>query len=185
MSKPTFDVDAFVQDCQDAVSDVDPHGALKSAVERAVEPGPALAALVPERIREVGGLVHYSPDLTVLWMEWPPGMYDSPHDHGCWAVVGVYAGEEASMLYRRSNGGSIEPIKSHSLAEGGVALLGADLIHAVTNPRLTWCGALHVYAGDFLSPVRREWDAETFAQRPWDAGASLARYNAAVAAAGQ
>jgi predicted metal-dependent enzyme (double-stranded beta helix superfamily) len=176
-----FDIDAFVGDCRRAIGDADAHGALQDVVERAVARGPALAEEVPPSLREAGGLIHYSPELTVLWLEWPPGMTDPPHDHGVWAAVGVYAGEESSVVYRRTESG-IEPVGTQSLTDGEAVLLGADIIHAVSNPRDRWTGSLHVYAGDFLSPARREWDLEALAERAWDPVRSLDRYTAAVAA---
>src|SRR5438128_10854555 len=99
MSGTKFEVDEFVIECRGALADTDPRAALKAVVEQSVRHGPSLATRVPAAIRDAGGLVHYSPELTVLWIEWPPGMYDPPHDHGTWAVVGVYAGEESSVLY--------------------------------------------------------------------------------------
>ncbi len=112
-------------------------------------------------------------------------MHDPPHDHGCWAAIGVYAGEEASVAYERSVvGGPIEATGRHSLTAGEVTVLDADVIHAVTNPLSSWTGAIHVYAVDFLSPTRRERDPSAWEERAWDAGASLERYAAAVAAAG-
>jgi predicted metal-dependent enzyme (double-stranded beta helix superfamily) len=183
MSARRFDLDAFVEDCRHAVQDRDAHAAVRGIMERAVRQGPRLATDMRDNLREVGGLAHYSPELTVLWLEWPPHMYDPPHDHGIWAVVGVYAGEEASTVYRRSTPGSIEPVATRSLTAGQVAVLDPDIIHAVTNPRDSWTGALHVYLGDLLSPSRREWDPATLVEHPWDAASSLARYAEAVAVA--
>jgi predicted metal-dependent enzyme (double-stranded beta helix superfamily) len=183
VSARRFDLDAFIEACRQAVQDRDAHAAVHGIVERAVRHGPGLATDIPDNLREVGGLAHYSPDLTILWLEWPPRMYDPPHDHGASAVVGVYAGEEASTVYRRSTPGPIEPVASGSLTDGQVAVLGPDIIHAVTNPRDSWTGALHVYLGDVLSPSRKEWDPATLVEHPWDAAASLTRYAEAVAVA--
>jgi 3-mercaptopropionate dioxygenase len=105
------------------------------------------------------------------------------HDHGAWAVVGVYAGEEASTVYRRSTPGPIEPVATGPLTDRQVAVLDPDIIHAVTNPRDSWTGALHVYFGDLLSPSRREWDPATLVEHPWEPAASLARYAEAIALA--
>jgi predicted metal-dependent enzyme (double-stranded beta helix superfamily) len=185
MSAKPFDLDAFIDDCRLAAHDPDALTVLHAVVERAVRHGPRLAGDVPDSIREVGGLVHYSPGLTILWLEWPPHMSDPPHDHGAWAVVGVYAGEEASTVYRRSGAGSIEPVATGSLTDGQVAVLDPGIIHAVTNPRDSWTGALHVYLGDLLAPSRKEWDPATLVEHPWDAAASLARYVAAVTVAEQ
>jgi predicted metal-dependent enzyme (double-stranded beta helix superfamily) len=185
VSAGRFDISTFIEDCRHAVEDPDALTVLHAVVERTVRQGPRLATDMPDSIRDVGGLAHYSPELTIPWLEWPPHMYDPPHNHDAWAVVGVYAGEEASTVYRRSTPGPIEPIATGSLTDGEVALLDPDVIHAVTNPRDSWTGALHVYLGDLLAPSRKEWDPTTLVEHPWDAAASLARYAEAVAVAEQ
>ena len=50
-------VEASPADAGDLSADADPHAALKSVVEQAIQPGPALATLVPERIGEVGRIL--------------------------------------------------------------------------------------------------------------------------------
>ena len=48
------------------------------------------------------------------------------------------------------------------------AILGADAIHAVTNPRARACtGSIHVYGGDYLRKQRSMWD-RTHEERPAD-----------------
>lgn len=177
-----FDLDLFVEQCRQALREPDPRGAMHERVERAVRLGSRIREDIPPGLREVGGLAHYSPELTILCLDWPPRMYDPPHDHRCWAVVGVYVGEEASVTYDTSSGG-LHPTVRASLGEGDAVVLATDTVHSVTNPLTTWTAALHVYAGDFLSPRRREWDPVTGQACPWDPAESLDRYAAAVAAA--
>jgi hypothetical protein len=38
----------------------------------------------------------------------------------------------------------------------------------VTNPIRRLTGAIHVYGGDFFAPGRKQWDAETLQEEPFD-----------------
>ena len=77
---------------------------------------------------------------------------------------------------RRASGGK-------ELHERDVALLGDDTIHAVTNPRRTYTGAIHIYGGDFFTQPRSEFDPETLEERPYDVERALAMFEAANAEA--
>jgi predicted metal-dependent enzyme (double-stranded beta helix superfamily) len=155
-----FDIDQFVADCQSALGEPEPRQAIKEVVERAVAaPGQIAKALPATR----AGIVplHTSADLSVLHVVWAPGMRFPPHNHLMWATIGLYGGQEDNTFYRRVGPG-ITASGGRQIGVGDVAILGDATIHAVTNPRRTFTGAIHVYGGDITSrPGRSEWDDDT------------------------
>lgn len=170
MAATRFDPDEFVAACRTALADSTPQQSLREIVARAVADSAAVlrAFGAPERggIREI----HRSDDITVLDVVWGPHMKLMPHDHRMTAVIGVYAGREDNVFWRRIVGeaGRIESAGAKTLDAGDAALLGRDVIHSVTNPIPRCTGALHVYTGDFFATPRSEWDPETLAERPYD-----------------
>jgi predicted metal-dependent enzyme (double-stranded beta helix superfamily) len=164
-----FDVDELVSQCREALAEPQPLLAVKEVVARAVSaPGDVEAALGPPTAGQLTAL-HRSDDLTVLHVVWPPGVRLFPHDHKMWAANGIYGGHEDNTLFRRvAPGGPIEPSGGRQLDAGDVILLGDDAIHAVTNPRRTWTGAIHVYGGDYFAVPRSQWDPDTLVEEPFD-----------------
>jgi uncharacterized glyoxalase superfamily protein PhnB len=99
-----------------------------------------------------------------------------PHNHGMWAVIGVYAGREDNIFWRRrinDGRGEVEAAGARSLGPGEVQPLGRDVIHSVTNPTSSFTGAIHLYGGDFFSTARSEWDPEALRERPYDVERNL------------
>jgi predicted metal-dependent enzyme (double-stranded beta helix superfamily) len=91
-----------------------------------------------------------------------------PHNHLMWAAIGMYGGQEDNAFYRRIGTGLAES-GGQQLRASDVLLLGADTIHAVTNPLRTFAGAIHVYGGDITTRVgRSEWDEERGEEIPYD-----------------
>jgi predicted metal-dependent enzyme (double-stranded beta helix superfamily) len=155
-----FDLDMFLTECQRAAAESDPRHAVKEVLERAVcRPGEVTEALPPARAELVP--LYTSDDLSVLKVVWAPGMRFRPHNHLMWAAIGLYGGQEDNTFYRRTGAG-ITVSGGRELRVGDVALLGDDTIHAVTNPRRTFTGAIHVYGGDITANAgRSEWDEDT------------------------
>jgi predicted metal-dependent enzyme (double-stranded beta helix superfamily) len=93
-----------------------------------------------------------------------------PHDHRMWAVIGIYAGQEDNAFYRRSrlDPRALDESGGKQLAVGDVLVLGDDAIHAVTNPRASLTGAIHVYGGDFVNEPRSQWGPGPVEERPYD-----------------
>jgi predicted metal-dependent enzyme (double-stranded beta helix superfamily) len=131
-------------------------------------PGAVADALRPE----TGGLtmLHHAPDLTVLHIVWAPGMRITPHNHGMWATIGIYAGQEDNTFYRRA------VHDRHALAESGgrqlrvgdVVTLGDNTIHAVANPTSMLTVAIHVYGGDLVNEPRSQWGPGHTEERPFN-----------------
>lgn len=156
----------IVEDCLGAV----PEGqkAIREVVDRWVRDSAALLrALTPDS--QIGlRTLHCSSDLTVLDFVWAPDMTLPPHTHEMAAVIGVYAGREDNIFWRRRDAG-IEAAGAQSLGPGDIATLGRDIIHSVANPLGMRSRAIHVYLGDFFAPPkpRREWDHETLEEHDW------------------
>jgi predicted metal-dependent enzyme (double-stranded beta helix superfamily) len=162
-----FDLDAFVEGCEQALTETHPPLAVKEVVEAAVSrPSEIDDAL---GVANAGGLrpLHHSPTLTVIQFVWPPGVELYPHDHRMWAAIGIYGGREDNVFYRRASDG-LRTSGGKQLDTGDVALLGDDVIHSVANPKRSYTAAIHVYGGDFFATPRSQWDPETQREEPFD-----------------
>ena len=164
-----FDLDAFIEACQRLVRE--PH-APKLALElmrEAVTDGPAVAAAVTPLGAGANALdapLFRSPELTILNATLRPGFVSIPHDHGMWAVIGIYEGEEANTFYRRAGAG-LEESNHRRVHAGEAILLGEEVVHAIENPLPTPTLGLHVYGGDLVAARRSMWDAGG-AEHPYD-----------------
>lgn len=176
-----FDLDRFIEECRAAVPQGQP--AVRELVARAVaEPGDVLRAL-GEPTRAGLNTLYRSDELTILNLVWAPHMTLMPHNHGMWAVIGLYTGREDNIFWRRidepGHPSRVEAAGAKALSVGEAAPLGKDIIHSVTNPIPRLTGALHVYGGDFFRPGRSEWDPETLREGPYDAERTRAMFEAA------
>ena len=161
-----FDLDEFIKACEQALEENDSRRAIREVLDRTVS-SPSAVADALEHDRAGLNLLHRSDTLTVLNVVWAPGMVLQPHEHRMWAAIGIYAGQEDNAFFRR-NGETITPSGGKELHETDVLMLGDEAIHAVTNPRRSHTGAIHVYGGDFVSTARSEWDPVTMTERPYD-----------------
>lgn len=165
-----FDLEAFVQACRRLVRE--PH-APKLALElmrETVADGAAVAAAVTPLGAGGNALdapLFRSPELTILNATLRPGFVSIPHDHGMWAVIGIYSGEEANTFYRRAGDG-LEAANHRTVQAGEAILLGEDVIHAIENPLATQTFGLHVYGGDLVAARRSMWDPAEGRAHPYD-----------------
>jgi predicted metal-dependent enzyme (double-stranded beta helix superfamily) len=172
-----FDTDAFVSRCLDAVRDPQPHLAVRDVLQAELRsPAQVAAALAPERAEIVR--LHCSDELTILKVVWAPGMSFGPHNHRMWATIGIFSGGEDNAFYRRA-GDTLTPSGGRSLRTGDVALLGDDVIHAVTNPTTEHAGAIHIYGGDFFATPRSEWRGDPAREEAYDVERTLRTFEAA------
>ena len=160
-----FEVDEFVNDCRQALTENEPRKAIREVLTRAVSDAPGVANALEHHHAGIT-LLHNTSDLTVLNVVWGPGMRLQPHDHRMWAAIGIYAGREDNGFFRR-DGGTIVDSGGKELHETDVLLLGDDAIHSVANPLRSYTGAIHVYGGDFVLQPRSMWDAETRVEEPY------------------
>ena len=146
-----FDVEQFVCECQAALTESEPRRAVKEVLERAVAAPDQVAEALPA-VRAAVVPLYAADDLSVLHVVWAPRMHFRPHNHLMWAAIGLYGGQEDNTFYRRAGAGVAES-GGRALCTGDVALLGDNTIHAVTNPRRSFTGAIHVYGGHH-EPIR-------------------------------
>jgi predicted metal-dependent enzyme (double-stranded beta helix superfamily) len=148
------DLDGLLADLTDAAGDATPLLAVRDVLQRAVaSPGWLQEALPAGPRAELVPLL-VSPSVSVFKAIWAEGMSVPPHDHLLWGAIGVYAGREDNEFFRRRDEG-LESVNGRTLSAGDVALMGDDVIHAVSAPQ--WTGAIHVYGGDFLAKQRSMW----------------------------
>jgi predicted metal-dependent enzyme (double-stranded beta helix superfamily) len=160
-------VEEIVARCRGALDEHTPPLAVRDVLDELVaDPTSLDQAVGPVELGGITTLLN-TDDLTILRVAWTPGMALNPHEHGMWAVIGMYGGQEDNAFYRRSSGG-LEPAGGKELPAGDVLVLGHDVIHSVANSRREFAVAVHVYGGDFFSVERSEWDFETYEERPRD-----------------
>lgn len=182
-----FDQDRLIEDCRTAVAAGQGSRAVREIVARAVaDPAAVLRDLGTP---ETGGLVplYRSPTLTVLNVMWHPRQVIMPHNHAMWAVIGVYAGREDNILWRRlpeDAKGQIEAGGAKTLGARDTVVLGPEAIHSVVNPLGRVTGAIHIYGGDFFAAERSEWDPESLTEMPYDMAKAMAMFAAQQAAQG-
>jgi predicted metal-dependent enzyme (double-stranded beta helix superfamily) len=162
-------IERFVERCVRAASESDPNRAIEELVAEAVSDPSRVASSLGEPAHAGFVVLHRAPALTILDFTWAPWMCFKPHNHMMWSVIGIYAGREDNMFWRRTDK-TIEAAGARSLGERDVTVLGRDIIHSVVNPIGRMTRAIHVYGGDFFAPPtpRSEWDPETLTERPWD-----------------
>jgi predicted metal-dependent enzyme (double-stranded beta helix superfamily) len=154
-----LDVDQFVAECRESLSEAEPRLAVADLLERTVDDPSPVAQALPATRAELTTL-HHSPELTVLKVVWAPGMSIWPHDHQMWAAIAIYAGQEDNTFFRRVDD-NLEARRTRELSANDVVLLGDDTIHAVHNPLGTCTAAIHVYGGDFFNRDMSQWNPET------------------------
>ncbi len=177
-----FDRDRLVEECRASLGGG--QKALREILLHAVS-DLSQAPTTPRDVPEPGLQTLYrSIDLTVLDFVWAPDMTLPPHTHEMAALIGVYAGREDNIFWRRRASG-IEAAGAQSLGMRDVATLGKDIIHSVTNPLGMRSRAIHVYLGDFFAPPvpRREWDHETLDEHDWSPDEVRRRFAEATARA--
>jgi predicted metal-dependent enzyme (double-stranded beta helix superfamily) len=162
-----FDVDQFVADCKQALTEKESRLAIKEVLERAVRNPEQVEKVLPITTAEIVP-IYAAPDLSILKVVWGPDMKIPAHNHLMWAAIGLYTGQEDNSLFRRK-GVSIIPSGGRELRTKEVALFGDDTIHAVHNPLSVLTGAIHVYGGDLTTQLgRSEWDGEPPVESPMD-----------------
>jgi predicted metal-dependent enzyme (double-stranded beta helix superfamily) len=155
-----FDSERFIESCLAALQERSPQLAVQELVREAVSQPGAVEKALGTPFESGITTIHRSDALTILNVVWAPLMNIYPHDHRTWAVIGIYGGQEDNAFYRRrKDGPGLDLVNDRSLSVEETISLGADAIHAVTNPRRKFTGAIHVYGGDFFAIERSEWES--------------------------
>lgn len=175
-----FDREQFIEDCRRAVTEG--QKAVREVVMKAVSDPSAVVAELGEPAHAGIVPLYRAPDLTIMNFTWAPCMSLVPHNHKMFSVVGIYAGREDNVFWRRTDS-KIEATGAKSLGVGDVATLGREIIHSVVNPIGKMTCAFHVYGGDFFgtSEIRSQWNHETLEERPWDIDDVKSRFREAEA----
>jgi predicted metal-dependent enzyme (double-stranded beta helix superfamily) len=163
-----FDRERFAEDCRVCLAEADPQGAIREELARALsDPRDVLGSLGEPREAGFDVLVR-SDRLTIFAAKWAPRMTLPPHNHLMWALIGIYAGREDNIFWRRSAhaGRGLTAGGARALFEGDIADLPVDAIHSVTNPLTRFAGGLHIYGGDFFATERSQWNPETLDEEP-------------------
>ena len=164
-----FTVEEFVASCRKALTEHTPELAVKELVAAAISKPHELETALGTPSRGGMTALHRSPELTVLNIIWPPGMALYPHDHNLWAVIGLYGGQEDNTFYARNKEGTgLVRTGGKVFQTQDTVTLAKDAIHAVTNPRSVFTGAIHVYGGDFFKEPRSQWASEDAEEVPYD-----------------
>lgn len=159
-----FDIDELISDCVAVQSEP---LAVKEVLDRALARRGQVTAALPADAAAIE-VLYSSAELSVLHVVWGPAMSIPPHDHLMWAVNGIYIGAEDNVYFRRGPGSLVES-GGRRIAASESAILGRDVIHAVTNPDRKVCtGSIHVYGGDYVNTQRSMWDPDTLEEGPAD-----------------
>jgi predicted metal-dependent enzyme (double-stranded beta helix superfamily) len=163
-------VDRFVDDARACLCAPDPVHALEALVREVVSAPTALCETVRRRsgTNFVPGFDVFwrSQTLTVFHATLQPRFRNPPHDHGTWAIVGVYAGMERNIFYRRQGQNAVEDHQIDAVAPH-VIVLRPGVIHAIANPLSFASCAIHVYGNDHFDASRSMWHPETLIEEPY------------------
>lgn len=163
----TAAMERFVTECVAANRETDPQAAVREVLARGVRDPAAMLAAAGEPEKAGLMVLHRAPTLTIFAATWTPGMTLMPHNHGMWALIGIYTGREDNIFWERAEGG-LQAHGVNCLFPGQVAALADTAIHSVTNPLERFTGGIHIYGGDFFATKRSQWNPETLAEEPSD-----------------
>lgn len=164
-------IDRFVQDCIAANEGSDAQAAVNEVLARAVSTPEAVLAALGDPQRAGLNVLLSSPTLTIFAAIWTPQMNLMPHNHLMWANIGIYAGREDNIFWKRTSAG-IQAYRAAALFAKDTAMLPNDALHSVTNPLQRFTGGIHIYGGDFFKKKRSQWNPETLVEEPSD-GATI------------
>lgn len=162
-----MDIDRFVADCVAANKETEPQAAVNEVLARAVSTPDSVLAALGDPDKAGLNVLLSSPSLTIFAATWTPQMNLMPHDHLMWANIGIYAGREDNIFWRRASG-KIEAFGANALFVRDTAMLPEDAVHSVTNPLQRFTGGIHVYGGDFFDTKRSKWNPESLEEEPSD-----------------
>jgi predicted metal-dependent enzyme (double-stranded beta helix superfamily) len=177
----SFNLDQFINSCKSAVEADKPQKAISELVQDAVNDYKGVIDAIGEPKHAMVEKIYVADNLTIIHVVWAPKMMLMPHNHNTWAIIGVYAGREDNIFWRRipdDKNGRIEAAGAKSIATGEVARLGKNIVHSVTNPTSSFTGAIHVYGGNFFEIERSEWDPMSLNEGVYDVEKNLAIFEA-------
>ncbi|HSP99128.1 MAG TPA: hypothetical protein VL049_18045 [Candidatus Dormibacteraeota bacterium] len=169
-SRAMLCVERFVDDARACLCTPDPLHAVEALVREVVSDPAAVREAVAERAGSASALGFdvfcRSQALTIFHAALEPGFRNPAHDHGTWAVVGVYDGTERNVFYRRA-GRMIAPERHVDATAPAVMVMHPGVIHAICNPLSTASRAIHVYGNDHFDASRSMWHPESLVEEPY------------------
>lgn len=176
LRRQAFDRQRFVADCV-AAHDANGMDAVNDVLASAMSDHSAVLEVLGDPTRAGLDVMHRSPDFTIFAAHWTPQMNLLPHDHMMKALIGIYAGREDNILWRRGEDG-IEAYEASCLFAGDVVALPENAIHSVSNPLQQFTAGIHIYDGDFFATARHQWDPVSLIEEPSDGDAIQAIFAA-------
>jgi 3-mercaptopropionate dioxygenase len=110
---------------------------------------------------------------SMLVVVFKPGVTAPVHDHGAWAVIGIYRGRERETWLRRTDDGGtpgrarLEAERSFVNPTGSVHVVPDGIIHTVEALDGADAVSIHVYGTDIVTQDRNEFDLETGRVQPY------------------
>jgi predicted metal-dependent enzyme (double-stranded beta helix superfamily) len=114
--------------------------------------------------------LHRAPDgsLSVLAAVFREGVLCPAHDHGTWAVIGIYRGRERETRYRPSGRtGQLVVDRVLVSPRGTVTVVPDGSIHTVEALDGHDAVSIHVYGTDIVTQHRQTYDLATGAATPF------------------
>lgn len=148
---PPFELSRFIDELQRARPDG--QMAVETVIARAVSNPASVIRELGQPDQRAAALLYQGDGLSVYNIVFPPKAIIAAHDHLAWATIGVYAGSEENVMWKRENG-VLERQGEASVKTGEVFSLPDKAIHSVTNPGEVSTAAIHVYGAD-LSTIKQ------------------------------
>jgi len=150
-----FTYELFVAAARRAAGRPDADAAVRALLEATLQNPVAVPARDDDEV-----CLYQDATVSVWSCRFHPGVTMPPHEHKMRVWIGVYAGVEKSLLYRRDDCG-LTPVGEHLIHCGQVKSLDADVVHAVTAEGSGPSEALHVYLGPLTDIERNLFDWDT------------------------
>lgn len=102
-----------------------------------------------------------------------PGAQAPIHNHGSWAVIGIYRGREKETWFRRVDDGSVAgraelgPESTRITPAGGVTTVPDGVIHTVEALDGQEAVSIHVYGTDIVTQPRSTFDLAGGTETPF------------------
>jgi 3-mercaptopropionate dioxygenase len=117
-----------------------------------------------------------TPRCSLIVAVFRPGAVVPVHDHGAWAVIGIYRGRERETRYRRAAPPSpLQVVDTLVNEPGAVVVVPEHLPHTVVALDGRDAISLHAYGTDIVTQQRSEYDVDTGRARPYQPGFAAAR----------
>lgn len=167
-----FDLQKFVEDCRDLLTDAKPTEGIKELIREAIsDPDGVKNAFENAEALERQGPITFAFrdfELSIADVTTPSGLRSPAHNHKMWAVIGVYEGQEHNRFFQYEGDRLIEE-GERLLKHGDIAVLHPEAIHAIYNPLPTSSSAIHVYGGDLVNrPDRSMWNPQTIDREDYE-----------------